>query len=145
MAGEMVIRAEAPPLRTAGTLAVLVDGERVGEVKQGGVARFPLDPGPHTVRVAVKGSRSKDVAFEMPEEGAYRVDVTSTGMSLLVGILPFFYPLGFIPGLLHQVTARGVAPAQVPAQAAEAVVSGEQAHNGLWWQADPKLAKRFQS
>lgn len=144
MAGEMVIRAEAPPLRTAGTLGVVVDGERVGEVKQGGVARFPLDPGPHTVRVTVKGGRSKDVAFEMPEEGAFRIEVTSTGMSLLVGILPILYPLSFIPGFAHQVTARGVAPADVPAQA-EAADPGEAAPNGLWWQSDPKLAKRFQN
>ncbi|MBF9068951.1 hypothetical protein [Streptacidiphilus fuscans] len=147
MAGEMVIRAEAPPLRTASVLGVLVDGERVGEVKQGSLARFPLDAGSHTVRVTAKGGRSNDVVIEMPEEGAYRVQVTSTGMSLLVGILPFLYVVfGFVPGLLMRVVAQGVVAEGTPSQAAaEAVDPGEAAPNGLWWQADPKLAKRFQS
>lgn len=145
MAGEMVIRAEAPPLRTAGMLGVVVDGERVGEVKQGGSARFPLGPGQHTVSVTSRGGRSKDVTFEMPEEeGVYQVDVTSTGMSLCLAIMPLFYPLGFIPGMLFQITGRRVVEANVPAQPSPTAPAGEEAPNGLWWQADPKLAKRFQ-
>jgi hypothetical protein len=66
VAAVVVVHAEARPFGRAGKLSVVIDGQKVGPVRQGETAEFTVEPGPHTVRVTGGGYRSN------------RVDITAT-------------------------------------------------------------------
>ncbi|TWF90962.1 hypothetical protein FHX73_1274 [Kitasatospora viridis] len=136
-----MVWAEAPPLRTAGELTVVIDGAKAGTVMQGTAAPFPLAPGRHTVRVGARGWRSNTSTVEVAEGGTVRLAVFSTGLSTMGAILPVLGLLGLIPGLIYRLRPLSEAPA------AESVAAAEEASaatgSGLWWESDPKLAKRY--
>lgn len=142
MAGVVVVRTEAPPLRRAGTLDVLVDGELVGTIKQGRSDRFEVAPGPHTVRVGAGISRSNTLTVEVAEGGAHWVSAYGTGFALLAAVLPLLYVVCVIPGLVFRL--RPEDDVTVPAEPLPPTAAGGDATStGLWWESDPKLAKRF--
>ncbi|MFC1416644.1 hypothetical protein [Streptacidiphilus cavernicola] len=140
MAGAVFIRTEAPSLSKAGKLDVLVDGELVGTIKQGHAERFPVTPGPHTVRVGSGAGRSNVLTVEVPEDGTARLSAFSTGFALLVAVLPLLYVVCFIPGLVNRLRAEADLDLPDPATAADGAPG-----SGLWWESDPKLAKRFRN
>ncbi|MFC8448697.1 hypothetical protein [Kitasatospora sp. NPDC057223] len=172
MAGTVAVHAEPPGLGRAGTFGVVVDGVRVGHVKQGTTARFPVAAGVHTVRVTAKDrTPSNTVTVEVLESRDTRVTARGTGLgvALLIPVLagiavPGIYVVGFVlltgalfrvvPGLLFRVRADSdpelrTAPDPTPATPAVLAVpagdaAGEQhGGTGLWWESDPALAKRF--
>jgi hypothetical protein len=137
----VAVWAEAPPLRRAGKLEVVIDGDKVGPVRQGEVAEFTAEPGPHTVRVSGGGSRSNTVAVTVAEGETCRLVTSSTGLSVVGAIVPVLgLVLGLVPGSIFRLRAHAKRPATAPAPAARA---GEGSANGLWWESDPVLAKRF--
>jgi hypothetical protein len=156
MTGTVVVYAEPPMLRRAGTFGVAVDGVEVGKVKQGSAARFPVAAGTHTVRVLAKDrSRSNAVTVQVVEDRAFVVTARSTGLQiavllpLLAGIaVPRVYVMAgvlligalfyAVPGLVFRVRADGD-PERRTVQPAEAAP----AETGLWWESDPALAKRY--
>jgi hypothetical protein len=145
MSGVILVRADPPViwLRRAGKLWVVIDGVRVGQVKQGSFARFPVEPGRHDIRVSGGGNRSKTVAVDVQDGKTCRVVAGGGEMSLLVSVVPILGILGVIPGLVFRV--RVEEDEEPVARAADAAsVPGAGSSNGLWWESDPKLAKRFQ-
>ncbi|MCX4751350.1 hypothetical protein OG455_38615 [Kitasatospora sp. NBC_01287] len=144
MAGILFVRAEAPSLKRAGVLGVFVDEVKVGEVRQGGAARFTVEAGPHTVRTRARGGRSNAVAVEVAEGAELALTSFSTGLSLLTAVLPVLGPLSQIPGLVFRLRAEGedVAPRRPSAEAEEDAVYDD-GSGRPWWESDPKLAKRY--
>jgi len=162
MTGTVVVYAEPPGIRRAWTFGVFIDGVKVGQVKQGTAARFPVAAGTHTFRVTAKDRTSSNtVTVEVVEGRNFLVTARGTGLTaalllpFLAGIaVPGFYVMAVVlltgalfyavPGLLFRVRADGDHELRTvrDTQAAEA---GEEEHSGtgLWWESDPALAKRF--
>lgn len=161
MTGTVVVHADQPGLGRAGTLSVVIDDVTVGQVEQGGTARFPTAVGTHTVRVVGKDrTRSNTVTVESAEGQDFLVTAQGTGLKaavllpLLAGIsVPGLYVVGCmlligvlfyaVPGLLFRVRAVG-GPGLRNAEGVRAEEAAEaHAGAGLWWETDPALAKRF--
>ncbi|RKE05073.1 hypothetical protein [Streptomyces sp. TLI_171] len=162
MTGTIVVHAEQPGLGRAGTFGVVVDGVKVGRVKQGESAQFPASAGAHLVRVTAKDrTRSNTVSVEVAEGRDCSVTARGTGLGvalvlpLLAGIAvpPVFAIAGIlllgavffaVPGLMFRVRADGAPETEggVPHSARADTEDAEGA--GLWWESDPALAKRFQ-
>ncbi|MFC9328715.1 hypothetical protein [Kitasatospora sp. NPDC057015] len=161
MTGTVVVHAEPPGIRRArGAFGVTVDGARVGQVGHGSTARFPVAAGAHTVRVTAKdGTRSNTVTVEVVEGREVLVTSRSTGLAvaillpLLAGIaVPAIYAVAAVlltgalfhavPGLMFRVRAE-VAPELRSTRAAEPAGESGGQGQGLWWESDPALAKRF--
>jgi hypothetical protein len=138
VAGVVAVWAEAPPLRRAGRFTVVVDGHKVGLVRQGEVAEFPVEPGPHNVWVTGGGSRSNTVTVTATDGETCRVVSSSTGLSMLALLPPVGLLLALIPGAMYRLRAHNPRPA-----AAAAAPPGGGSPSGLWWESDPVLAKRF--
>ncbi|MDH6113128.1 hypothetical protein P3T36_005607 [Kitasatospora sp. MAP12-15] len=135
--GELFIRTEAPALGKAWLLGVFVDGVRVGKVRQGESGRFAVEPGTRSVRVGVGGGRSNTITVEVGEGAPCPVTAYNTGYSMMVTIVPLILGvLAFIPGFVFRLRAGVVAPAVVPEESVQGPA-------GLWWESDPKLAKRY--
>ncbi|MFF9641471.1 hypothetical protein [Kitasatospora aureofaciens] len=169
MAGTVVVHAEPPVIALRrGWYRVVIDGVRVGGVRQGGTARFPVSAGTHTVRIAAwDRSRSNAVAVEVGEDREFLVTGRSTGFlyaPLVVGplahyatvawyciaalTLPMYAALWAVPGLLFRLRAVGdcaLPPARPTGPAADRAgpAVGEDGGAGLWWESDPVLAKRL--
>ncbi|MCG6499529.1 hypothetical protein [Kitasatospora sp. A2-31] len=140
-----------------------MDGARVGAVRQGEVAHFPVPAGTHTVQVTAKDrTRSNSVTVDVADGGQAVVTSRGTGLGvalvlpLLAGIAvpPLFVVAAILlvgavlyalPGVLFRVRAEAPAPRPVPTPPATATPGGAAEHggNGLWWESDPALAKRF--
>ncbi|WP_395298320.1 hypothetical protein ACF9IK_36325 [Kitasatospora hibisci] len=159
-----MVRAELPGLGRAGTMGVAVDGVRAGVVRQGEAAHFPVSAGTHTVQVTAKDrTRSNTVTVEVADGGEALVTSRGTGLGValvlpvLAGIAvpPVFVVativllgavLYVLPGVMFRVRAEGDPTLRTASPVpAEATVGGADADggNGLWWEADPALAKRF--
>ncbi|MFD9128273.1 hypothetical protein [Kitasatospora sp. NPDC059571] len=173
MTGTILVHAEPAGLGRAGVLGVVVDGVAVGEVRQGGAARFAVAAGTHTVRVTTMDrARSNTVTVELTEGQEFVVTVRGTGLAIAVLLpvvtvtaAPVALVLGAIvllgvllvalPGLLFRVRADGVRELRPAAEnegraerragAPEGVDAepGEGGGTGLWWESDPAFAKRF--
>jgi hypothetical protein len=142
----VAVWAEAPPLRRAGKLNVVVDGRKAGTVKQGEAAEFAVEPGPHTVRVSAGGSRSRTVAVTVAEGETCRLACTGTGLGVAAAVVPLLgLILGLIPGLVFRLGIHPPRPAPTPPpdDADTGTGTGTGASNGLWWESDPALAKRL--
>ncbi|WP_327289503.1 hypothetical protein [Streptomyces sp. NBC_01198] len=141
MAGVVAVWAEAPPLRKAGKLGVVIDGQRVGEVRQGEAAEFSVEPGSHTVRVAAGGSRSNTLTVSVDEGATCRLVNKSTGLSVAAAIVPV---LGLVmmvcPGLVFRLRVHDPRPVSAPVTGGAPAPA---AAAGLWWESDPVLAKRY--
>ncbi|SCE50958.1 hypothetical protein GA0115240_172021 [Streptomyces sp. DvalAA-14] len=141
MAGILAVLAEAPPLRRAGNLSVVVDGHKVGPVRQGEVAEFTVEPGPHSVRVTAGGNRSNAVAVTVTDGERCRIVSSSTGLGL-VAIVPLLgLILMLIPGSIFRL--RPHVQRRAPAPAGQGSSGHEGGSTGLWWESDPVLAKRY--
>ncbi|MFF2817891.1 hypothetical protein ACFVT9_20490 [Kitasatospora cineracea] len=160
MTGTIVVRAEQPGIGRAGTFGVLVDGVRVGQVRQGESARFPVPAGTHVVRVAAKDrTGSNPVTVRVAEGRDAPVTARGTGLGFalllppLAGItVPPVYAVATmvllavvfrtVPGLMFRVRVEDPEP---PAPHAPQAGAGEEGGGGagLWWESDPALAKRF--
>jgi hypothetical protein len=144
--GTIAVYAKPPAIGRAGLLWVVIDGERVGQVKQGEAGRFPVPVGPHTVRTALwDRSRSNTVTVEVAEGKDSLVTVGSTGLRYATLLAPILGVLLYaIPGALFWVRVADV-PEPAAADPVEPAVAGEQSAggSGLWWESDPALAKRF--
>lgn len=146
MSGIVLVRAEPPSIwpLNAGNLRVLIDGVQVGQVKQGSFERFTVEPGGHDIRVAGGGNRSRTVAVDVPDGGTCRVVAGGGATSFLVAVLPVLAVLGVIPGLIFSLRVEeDEALAERGADAA--AVPGAGSSNGLWWESDPRLAKRLRN
>lgn len=148
MAGVVAVWAEAPPLRRAGKLNVVIDGHRVGPVRQGEAAEFTVEPGAHTVRVTAGGSRSNAVAVTVTDGETCRIASSSTGLGAVAAVVPLLgLILGWIPGLIFHLRTHDPRPAPEPEPALEPagpVSDGDAGGStGLWWESDPVLAKRY--
>ncbi|MFI9366771.1 hypothetical protein ACIG5E_37865 [Kitasatospora sp. NPDC053057] len=167
MTGTVVVHAEPPLIALRkGWYWVVIDGVRVGGVKQGGTARFPVPAGTHTVRISAwDRTRSNAVTVEVGEDREFLVTGRGTGSRwvLLVPslahyamipwyciaavMLPMYAALWAVPGLMFRVRAVGdsALPSAEPARPAEPADPAGKEHggNGLWWESDPALAKRF--
>lgn len=152
MSGRVLVWAQAPPLRRAGKLTVVIDGAQVGQVKQGEVAPFTVEPGMHTVRVGVGSGRSNTVTVNVADGGTSRVANYSTGLSWVAAMIPLLgLVLVQIPGLIFRLQvqapqpepAQPTQPAQEPAREAPAEGSVSSGSTGLWWESDPVLSKRY--
>ncbi|GAA2093726.1 hypothetical protein GCM10009759_20690 [Kitasatospora saccharophila] len=159
MTATVVVRAQQPGIGRAGTFGVVVDGVRVGWVRQGESARFPVAPGPHAVRITARDRTGSNTVTAAATEGReVRVTARGTGLGialllpLLGGIaVPPVYVVATIvllavvfrtvPGLMFRVR---VDDAPEPRSTAAPRVAAEEAEGaGLWWESDPALAKRF--
>ncbi|MFF0296860.1 hypothetical protein ACFYST_22430 [Kitasatospora sp. NPDC004614] len=159
MTGTIVVRAEQPGIGRAGNFIVVVDGAKVGQVRQGESARFPATVGTHQVQVTGKDRTSSNtVTVEVAEDRDFLVTARGTGLrvALLLPVLagtavpPVFAAASLlvlgavfflVPGLMFRVRAEGepeLRPLREAAAGAEASDG-----NGLWWESDPVLAKRF--
>ncbi|GAA2827095.1 hypothetical protein GCM10010441_59400 [Kitasatospora paracochleata] len=162
MAGTIVVHAEPPGMNRARTLAVVVDGVAVGEVRQGDTARFEVPAGTRAVRVVAKDrTGSNTVPVEVAEGRDCRVTARGTGLGatlLLPLVAGFAVPPIFavvtimvvgavlyaVPGLLFRVRAEGDAePGPAVAPPGPAAAAAAEPGAGLWWESDPALAKRF--
>ncbi|MFD7640827.1 hypothetical protein ACFV4P_09240 [Kitasatospora sp. NPDC059795] len=158
MAGTVVVRAEQSGIGRAGTFTVLVDGEPVGRVRQGDVARFPAAAGTREVRVTSKDrTRSNALTVQVGEDSDTSITARSTGLgyALFLPVVAGFtvppiyavttvFLLGAVfylaPGLMFRLRADPEPLAALPAPAGAAEEGGG---SGLWWESDPALAKRF--
>ncbi|MGC0316007.1 hypothetical protein [Kitasatospora acidiphila] len=147
--GTIAVYAEPPGIGRAGKFWVVIDGVRVGRVRQGDAMRFAVAAGTHTVRVGSgdRTTRSNAVAVEVAEGGESLVAARSTGLkfALLVPFLagvvvPRVYVLGFVvllaavfaavPGVLFRVAVQSLpepgsaGPATQPAADGEPVAVG---------------------
>lgn len=172
MTGTVVVHAERPFLALwRGSFGVEIDGVRVGSVRQGALARFPVPAGVHTVRLAAwDRTRSNTVAVEVGEDREFLVTARGSGLRFAFAALPlaraaqipWYYVSAValamaavvwtVPGLLFRVQAVGDSylpadpadPADRATRPAEpAGPEEEHSGNGLWWESDPALAKRF--
>lgn len=144
MAGVVAVWAEAPPLRKAGKLRVVIDGHRVGEARQGEVAQFSVEPGSHTVRVGAPWSWSNTLTVAVDDGATCRVVNTGTGLGTVAAFVPVLgLVMAFIPGVVYRLRPHHPRPAPSPAPVAreEGAATGRSA--GLWWESDPVLAKRL--
>ncbi|MFF2078012.1 hypothetical protein ACFVXG_25050 [Kitasatospora sp. NPDC058162] len=164
MTGTVVVHAERPFLALwRGSFGVEIDGVRVGSVRQGALARFPVPAGVHTVRLAAwDRTRSNTVAVEVGEDREFLVTARGSGLRFAFAALPlaraaqipWYYVSAValamaavfwaVPGLRFRV--RAVGDSYLPAdRTAESAGLPEEEHggNGLWWESDPALAKRF--
>lgn len=142
MAGLVVLFAEAPPFGRTGKLGVVIDGHKVGPVRQGETAEFTVEPGPHTVRVTGGGSRSNTVDVTVTDGGTYKIASSATGLGVVAAMVPL---LGLIlwafPGLAFRLRIHDPRPAPAPVTpSSDGDASGP---TGLWWESDPVLAKRY--
>ncbi|MFE3876007.1 hypothetical protein ACFXPX_16635 [Kitasatospora sp. NPDC059146] len=168
MTGTVVVHAESPLVALVkGSYGVVIDGVRVGRVRQGAVARFPVPAGTHAVGLTVwDGTRSNAVTVEVGEDREFLLSGRGTGLGyafllpvLARTVLPWYYTVvalllmlaavRAVPGLTLRLRAVGDSylPAvhgDEPAGPAEGEsAEGEGAGNGLWWESDPALAKRL--
>ncbi|MFD5462931.1 hypothetical protein ACFWIQ_08885 [Kitasatospora sp. NPDC127059] len=164
MTATVVVHAE-PPLFALrrGCYGVEIDGVPVGRVKQGTLARFPVPAGLHTVRLATwDRTRSNTVTVEAGEGREFLLTGRGTGLRFAFLALPLarftvlpWYGVAAVlllmgavfwavPGLLFRLRVVGdsALPGAGPARPAEPAEE-EQGANGLWWETDPALAKRF--
>ncbi|MEU4115529.1 hypothetical protein AB0F71_13650 [Kitasatospora sp. NPDC028055] len=173
MTGTVVVHAESPVFGlTRHTFGVVVDGVRVGTVRQGDTARFPVPAGTHAVRLATGDlTRSNTVSVQVGEDREFLVAGRGTGLGFAVlvpalapfAMVPWTYVVAVmaltaavlwaVPGLLFRVRAVGDSflpsgPGDEhtgPAGSDGSAGSAEEegAGAGLWWESDPALAKRF--
>jgi hypothetical protein len=142
--GVVAVLAEAPPLRRAGKLGVVIDGHCVGEVQQGEVAEFSVEPGSHTVRVGAGGSRSNTVTVAVHDGAACRVVNTGTGLGTAAAIVPILgVVMALIPGVVFRLRVHDPRPASAPAPGGFEGGAGTGGSVGLWWESDPVLARRY--
>ncbi|MFD7450612.1 hypothetical protein [Kitasatospora sp. NPDC059827] len=164
MTGTVVVHAESPVFGlTRHTFGVVVDGVRVGAVRQGDTARFPVQAGARAVRLATRDlSRSNTVTVEVGEDREFLVAGRGTGLGFAVlvpalapfAMVPWPYVVAVIllmgvtlwtvPGLLFRV--RAVGDSYLPAvhgDESAGPAEEESVGNGLWWESDPALAKRL--
>ncbi|MFF4818197.1 hypothetical protein ACFY2K_26850 [Kitasatospora sp. NPDC001309] len=171
MTGTVVVHAESPLVALVkGSYGVVIDGVRVGRVRQGAVARFPVPAGTHAVGLTVwDGTRSNAVTVEVGEDREFLLSGRGTGLGyafllpvLARTVLPWYYTVvalllmlaavRAVPGLTLRLRAVGDsylpavhgderAGSAGPAEGESA--EGEGAGNGLWWESDPALAKRL--
>ncbi|MFJ9776729.1 hypothetical protein ACIRVF_36775 [Kitasatospora sp. NPDC101157] len=162
--GTVVVHAESPVVALRrGCYWVVIDGVRVGTVRRGATARFPVPAGTRTVRIAARDrSRSNTVSVEVGEDREFLVTSRSTGLvyALLVpplapvAMVPAYYVFALlllmgavfwaVPGLLFRLRAVGDSALPAARAAGPAEPAGEeQGGTGLWWESDPALAKRF--
>ncbi|MEV7599074.1 hypothetical protein AB0O91_16990 [Kitasatospora sp. NPDC089797] len=169
MTATVVVHAE-PPLTglVRGSFGVVIDGVRAGRVRQGALARFPVPPGTHTVRVTTwDPSRSNTVTVEVAEGREVLVAGRGTGLGfallvpplavvavdwsyVIAALLVMLAVFAAVPGLLFRLRAVGdsALPEADPADPADPAApagpaDGEQGGGALWWESDPALAKRF--
>lgn len=146
MTGTIAVLAEKPPLRRAGRLNVVIDGTKVGEVRQGELAEFAVEPGTHTLAVKAGPSRSNTLDVALAEGETYRAISFSTGLTWIHVVPLAGLVVGLFPGTyfrLRPPPPRPVPPAQPPDGRSEA--GSGSAADGLWWESDPALAKRFRN
>ncbi|MFG1805329.1 hypothetical protein [Streptomyces sp. NPDC049040] len=139
MDATVMVWAEAPPLGRTGSFNVVIDGVKAGQVRQGEVEPFTVEPGRHTVRVSGGGSRSNTVTVEVADGETARVAARATGLSTAAVFMP---PLALIPGLICRLQVQS--HRQAPAAPPTGTGTGAGA-NGLWWETDPVLSKRFKT
>ncbi|TQF01829.1 hypothetical protein E6W39_05605 [Kitasatospora acidiphila] len=127
MNGTIAVYAEPPGIGRAGKFWVIIDGVRVGRVRQGDAMRFAVAAGTHTVRVGSgdRTTRSNTVTVAVAEGGESLVTARSTGLKFalivpfLAGVVvPRVYVLGFVvllaavfaavPGVLFRVAVQGL-------------------------------------
>ncbi|WP_405582162.1 hypothetical protein [Streptomyces sp. NBC_01190] len=144
MTGVVAVLAEAPPLRRAGKLGVVIDGQRVGEVRQGEIAQFSVEPGSHTVRVGSGGSRSNTLTVAVHDGATCRVVNSSTGLGTAAAIVPLLgVVMALIPGVVFRLRVHDPRPASAPAPGSREDGAATGGSVGLWWESDPVLAKRY--
>ncbi|MGW2377700.1 hypothetical protein [Kitasatospora sp. NPDC001683] len=162
MTGTVVVHAERPLIvLREGWYRVVIDGVRVGGVRQGGTARFPVPAGTHTVRLAAwDRTRSNTVTVEVAEDREFLVAGRGTGLRFApfvvaplarAAMVPWYYvvavtlpmlaALWAVPGLVFRV--RAVGDCALPTARAADPADEEHGGDGLWWESDPALAKRF--
>ncbi|MBM9437221.1 hypothetical protein [Actinacidiphila bryophytorum] len=142
MAGLIVVFAEAPPFGRAGKLGVVIDGHKVGPVRQGETAEFAVESGPHTVRVAGGGSRSNTVDVTVTDGGTCKIASSGTGLGAVATMVPLLgLVLGAFPGLVFRLRIHDPRPAPAPVHRVSDGDAG--GSTGLWWESDPVLAKRY--
>ncbi|SEL84852.1 hypothetical protein [Streptacidiphilus jiangxiensis] len=153
-------------------LWVVIDGLQVAEVdRRVGHLRMPLPVGQHTVRVGRALARSNAVTVEVAEGGlvrlgarslplvslgyalaGYVVGILAISVSMPAGALLFALLVGVdwgVPGIYWRLRASTgpAGPSPASAEAAEdrwaAQLESVSAANGLWWESDPRFAKRF--
>lgn len=144
MTAVVVVLAEAPPFGRAGKLGVVIDGHKVGLVRQGETAEFTVGSGRHTVRVTGGGSRSNAVDLTATDDGKYRLVSSGTGLSVAAAMVPLLgLVLWAFPGLVFRLRIHDPGPAQAPAPADHVNDGDTGGPTGLWWESDPVLAKRY--
>lgn len=144
MAAVIMVFAEAPSLGRAGKLGVVIDGHKVGPVRQGETAEFTVEPGPHTVRVTGRGSRSNAVNVTVTSGGTYRIVSSGTGLHVVAAMVPLFgLILWAFPGLVFRLRIHDPSPAPAPAPVDHVSDGDAGGPTGLWWESDPVLAKRY--
>jgi hypothetical protein len=142
--GVVAVSAEAPPLRRAGKLGVVIDGHRVGEVKQGEVAEFSVEPGSHTVRVGAGGSRSNTLTVTVHDGATRQVVHTGTGLGTVALMVPLLGAvMALIPGAAFRLRVHHPRPASATAPAGREDGAATGGSVGLWWESDPVLARRY--
>lgn len=144
MTGVVAVLAEASPLRRAGKLGVVIDGHRVGEVRQGEVAHFSVEPGSHTVRVGSGGSRSNTVTVAVHAGATCRVVNAGTGLGTAVAVVPFLgVVMALVSGAVFRLRVHDPRPASGPALGGREDGAATGGSVGLWWESDPVLARRY--
>lgn len=74
---------------------VVIDGERVGEVKRGGTVEIELEEGRHAIQLEIDWCRSNTVLFDLDGKTARFVGGNNfDGMKLLVAIFHLMFPRG---------------------------------------------------
>jgi len=141
----VTVLAEAPPFGKAGKLGVVIDGHKVGPVRQGEIAQFTVEPGLHTVRVTGGGSRSNAVEITATDGGEYRMVSSGTGLGVVAAVVPLLgLVLWAFPGLVFRLRTHDPRPVPAPAPApVDQVSDGAAGQTGLWWESDPVLARRY--
>ncbi|SHL67193.1 hypothetical protein [Actinacidiphila paucisporea] len=144
MAAVLVVLAEARPFGRAGKLGVVIDGHKVGPVRQGETAEFTVEPGPHTVRVTGGGNRSNTVDITVTDGEKYRIVSSSTGLFMAAAMVPLLaLILWAFPGLVFRLRIHDPRPVQAPAPEDRASEGDMGGPTGPWWESDPVLAKRY--
>jgi len=63
--------------------AVLLDGEPIGAIRNGGTEQFRVVPGPHSIRIRVAGKYSPTVAFDAEPKSLVDFECQQGGPALL--------------------------------------------------------------
>lgn len=125
-------------------LGVVIDGRKVGPVRQGEIAEFTVEPGPHTVRVTGGGSRSNAVDVTAIDGGKYRIVTSGTGLGMVAAMVPLLgLLLWAFPGLVFRLRIHDPRPAPAPVPVDHVSDGDAGGPTGLWWESDPVLAKRY--